>query len=185
MGGLNVGNNIASQGNTRDMMFQVGRDSSERIPIPNAVGNNTPKELLDYSKSPMEPMLQHERFATAIKQPDYPGDNPYRTYLTETDENTFKAWVSDERIPYDPSSSADYDMRGYYKDVVLKGKDKRTRNENDGQLHFPDTYKTPYHETFSNESKYADKEKAPFWVGDRFLVSPDGKVRFDDKKQRR
>src|ERR1035438_684822 len=47
-------------------------------------------------------------------------------------------------------------------------------------MHFPDTYKTPFHKTFSNESKYAPKD-APHWEEDK-LVDKHGKVIADESK---
>lgn len=44
-------------------------------------------------------------------------------------------------------ASSDYDMRGYY----LDNQDKIANSE--GQ-HYPDTYKKPWHPTFSDESMY-------------------------------
>ncbi len=48
-------------------------------------------------------------------------------------------------------------------------------------MHFPDTYKTPYHKTFSNESIYA-LPTAPHWEGDQ-LVDQNGNIVFDDTAQ--
>lgn len=104
---------------------------------------------------------------------------PYRTELEPQHEQKFQSWVKDNKIPYQDTPTADYDMRGYYKDVVQKGADQTSVSKFDAKPHFPDTYKTPYHKTFSNESKYAIPEKAPGWKGDR-LVARDGTVIADE-----
>lgn len=99
--------------------------------------------------------------------------DPYRTPLASEREKTFRAWLEQNKIPFDPDQEhPDYDMRGFYLDT-LSGTGKRAAN-----MHFPDKYKTPYHETFSNESKYATPD-APHWVesdAEWTLVSPDGRV---------
>ena len=50
-------------------------------------------------------------------------------------------------------------------------------------MHFPDFWKTPYHESFSAESQWADPAKAPKWNAQDQLVLPDGTVVFDEKKE--
>jgi hypothetical protein len=77
----------------------------------------------------------------------------------------------------DPTFSApdnDYDMRGFYKSLMA-GDPNAKRSKN---LHFIDTYKTPYHHLFSNESKYA-RPDAPHWVGTK-LIDKNGKVIIDE-----
>lgn len=98
---------------------------------------------------------------------------PYVTKLSDTDEKAYRIWLSEvsntvgrEQHPDDPT----YDMRGLFK-KVLSGKTPLDLSQG---AHFPDTYKTPYHPTFSNESRYA-KEDAPRWNGD-VLYDKDGSV---------
>ena len=72
----------------------------------------------------------------------------------------------------DPLS--DYDYRGWWKEN--SGVDAP-----DG--HFTDKYKTPYHESFSNESQYAIPDKAPAWKqqGKSYqLTSPDGEILYKE-----
>lgn len=91
---------------------------------------------------------------------------PYSTPLPLMDEMKFQQWVKQNRIPVDDSRTSDYDMRGFWK--AAQSGDRRAStsiNPSDNQIHFPDTWKTPYHKSFSAESKYA-KENAPKWVGD-------------------
>ncbi len=104
---------------------------------------------------------------------------PYQTTLLPHEEAKFQQWVTQNKVPFDPSPTADYDMRGYWR--ALQAKDPRTQtavNAFDNQLHFPDVWKTPYHASFSNESIYARKD-APKWVGDK-LTDNKGRVLVDE-----
>ena len=109
-----------------------------------------------------------------------PGE--YTTKLSPDDESKFQSWVKQNKVPWQDSPTADYDMRGYWQ-ALQKGDPNaaQSQNANDGKMHFPDTYKTPYHKSFSNESKYADPSKAPRWNDKDQLVTPDGKVVFDER----
>lgn len=104
----------------------------------------------------------------------------YTTKLSNEDESNFQNWVKQNNVPFDPSEKSDYDMRGYWKDIAANGADSTSVNANDGNAHYPDTYKTPYHQSFSNESKYAN-ENAPSWNDKDQLVTKDGSVVFDEK----
>src|SRR4249920_2203507 len=81
----------------------------------------------------------------------YAKPGSYTTKLPRPDEAKFQQWVKTNNVPWQDSPTADYDMRGYWK--AQQGGDPNAKQA--GNLHFPDTYKTPYHKTFSNESKYA------------------------------
>jgi hypothetical protein len=96
-------------------------------------------------------------------------------------EQLFQSWLSKNNVPFDPGPKADYDMRGFYK--ALSEGDPRAANAvdpNDSQMHYPDTWKTPYHETFSKESQWA-LPSAPGWTDDDKLLAPNGRVVFDDR----
>jgi hypothetical protein len=72
-------------------------------------------------------------------------------------------------------------MRGFYRGLLQK--DPRASSAvdaNDGHLHYPDFWKTPLHETFSNESQWAPAD-APEWTPDDKLVTSGGRVVFDDR----
>jgi hypothetical protein len=111
-----------------------------------------------------------------------PGDHSYTTDLGPH-EPMFQDWVKQNNIPFDPSVPvSDYDMRGFWK--ALQEGDPRAQqaiNPNDNQMHFPDYWKTPYHESFSAESQWADPAKAPKWNEKDQLILPDGTVIFDEK----
>jgi hypothetical protein len=114
-----------------------------------------------------------------LHQP-YARQGPTMTTLSPPEEAAFRQWVAANRVPFNPNDPiADYDMRRYWRDLASHGARETATNPNDNALHYPDTYKTPYHQSFSAESLYATPE-APRWVrGDR-LQRPDGKVVFDE-----
>jgi hypothetical protein len=103
----------------------------------------------------------------------YAKPGSYTTQLSPSDELQFRNWVKSNNIPWVDEPQSDYDMRGFYKDMVGGGAKRSTTN-----LHFPDTYKTPYHKSFSNESKYATAD-APHWEENN-LVDKTGKVVFSE-----
>lgn len=69
----------------------------------------------------------------------------YNTKLSDKDEAAYQKWATENNRTGD---SYDYDMRGAWKEGVKQGDNG----------HFPDTYKKPNHPTFSDESKYSDKD---------------------------
>ena len=108
---------------------------------------------------------------------------PYQTQLSPADELDFRQWVVKNKIPFDltwPSdqSKQDYDMRGYYQ--AMNAGDPSAQQSSNG--HFPDTWKTPYHESFSNQSKYATDD-APRWKG-TILIGAQGQRLFDAQQHR-
>jgi len=105
----------------------------------------------------------------------YAKPGPYATSLNPQDEQGFQQWVSQNKIPWQDSPSADYDMRGYYK--AMKSGDPLAARAASNQ-HFPDKWKTPYHQSFSNESMYS-QPGAPAWKENQ-LIDPSGKVLFDE-----
>lgn len=111
-----------------------------------------------------------------------PGAESFSTILSPQDEARFRNWVQGNHIPFDPAERRpDYDMRGWWQ--ANQHGDPRASSAvdpNDGRLHYSDVWKTPYHQTFSNESQWATPD-APHWRGDQ-LVTEDGAVIFDDQK---
>jgi len=91
----------------------------------------------------------------------YAKPGPYVTKLDPAQETAFQGWVKQNKIPWQDTPNADYDMRGYWK-AQQSGDPHAKRAAN---LHFPDTWKTPYHKSFSNESMYA-LPTAPHWEGE-------------------
>jgi hypothetical protein len=113
----------------------------------------------------------------------YSNSGPYQTPLTPADELLFQNWVKTNKVPFDPSGKSDYDMRGFYNAVTSMDPRARTAiNPNDNMMHFPDTWKTPFHQSFSNESQYSNgSPNAPRWVNDSQLATPSGQLYFDEK----
>jgi hypothetical protein len=98
----------------------------------------------------------------------------YQTPLTQMQEAKFRQWVTTNKIPFNPAAAkVDYDMRGFWLQQQTSGSQGRAANG-----HFPDTFKTPYDTTFSNQSKYA-KPGTPFvWVGNTLVDKRNGSVIF-------
>ena len=83
------------------------------------------------------------------------------TRLTPSLERMYGQWVMNNKIP----ESNDYDMRGYFYDLLTGNKDARTAvNASDNALHFTDKWKLPNHPSFSNESVYSRTSQDPRWV---------------------
>lgn len=96
---------------------------------------------------------------------------PYQTQLDPLQELAFRAWLQRYQVPFDPHAQAtDYDMRGYYK---ATGGAPHTSG-----MHFPDTFKTPYDTSFSNESKYATANNPFTWQGNNLIDRRTGRVAF-------
>jgi hypothetical protein len=121
--------------------------------------------------SPAEPDAAYDynsQFTKNLSAEASPDPSIFQTKLKEPQERMYKKWLNatkrDTGTDLNPDDPG-YDMRGYWKDIVASGQFKRMEK---GQ-HFPDTYKTPFHPTFSHESKYAT-EDAPYWNGDDQLI---------------
>jgi hypothetical protein len=122
--------------------------------------------------------LNYQKNAQWLK----PGEHVYNTPLLPQDEGAFRQWLTTNNVPFDPNKRvSDYDMRGFWQGLQA-GDPKATSavDPNDNRLHYPDYWKTPYHQTFSNESQWAN-DKAPAWNDKDQLVTPDGRVLFDDR----
>lgn len=101
----------------------------------------------------------------------YAKPGPYQTKLSPSEEVSYQKWAKEKGMVAD---EAGYDMRGFWKSGGQSG-----YNATAGAMHQPDTFKTPYSESFSNESKYA-LPNAPHWEG-QYLVDEKGNKIFDDK----
>ena len=142
-------------------------------------------ELADLFASALDfDPLSGSRFIRQRNQPYVaPGTSEldFITRLPPSDEQRFQQWVQANKIPFSEGSQ-DYDMRGFWQGLN-RGDPHATSgvNPNDQRLHFSDYWKTPYHQSFSGESKFAGPN-APRWVGDQ-LVAPDGTVVFDERRK--
>lgn len=99
----------------------------------------------------------------------------YDTILNDKQEIEFSNWYKDISSKLKLNSNPDdynhaYDYRGYW----LENKDNDI-NYSAKDFHFPDKYKKPNHETFSNESIYANKKygidpkTVGYWKNDVFI----------------
>jgi hypothetical protein len=119
---------------------------------------------------------------------------PYVTQLKPPEEQAFRAWLQTNRQQtpigrYNPDNATeDYDMRGFWKAMVSGDpRAKGAVNPSDQSMHFPDTWKTPHHHSFSRESIYATKD-APEWKGSDqggwYLQDKHGQVVYDERVSR-
>lgn len=90
----------------------------------------------------------------------------YWTELAPGEEATFRQWVAQNRVPFNPDGPpSDYDMRGFFR-ALMSGAPRATTgadNTDGGRLHFGDAFKTPLHESYSRESQGATPA-APEWA---------------------
>jgi inhibitor of KinA sporulation pathway (predicted exonuclease) len=118
--------------------------------------------------------------------PTYPPFVPGQSFNTRLDpgqEQFFRQWVQQNNVPFNPNAAqSDYDMRGYYRGLMNGNPMARPQevNANDGRPHFTDYYKTPQHQTFSNESQWAGAS-APTWINDHQLSGQNGRIVFDER----
>ena len=102
------------------------------------------------------------------------------TRLPPAQEQAFQNWAKANQVPL----TSDYDMRGFFASGMKGG----GINPVDGRWHWPDTWKTPLHKSFSNESIYFNpkmKDSGPKWTKtDKGWVLKDasGKVYFREEK---
>jgi hypothetical protein len=115
----------------------------------------------------------------------YAKPGPYNTNLSEKEEGAFRSWVAAQKVPFDVTAKGDtdYDMRGYWRAMQRRDPAAHTEeNAYDGKPHFPDTFKTPLHKSFSNESIYA-RPNAPHWINDHQLADEHDRVVFDEARK--
>ena len=108
-------------------------------------------------------------------RPEYHGD--FQTPVPAALRPQFDSWLRGQGV----SPSPDYDYGGFWLGArsghpqATQGRDPVT-----GHAHFTDYWKTPYHETFSRDSRYA-KPQAPYWEGDRLYDQPTGRRIYDPR----
>ncbi len=104
-----------------------------------------------------------------------PGWQGQLTRLPPEQEAQFLLWAHTNNVPL----TDDYDMRGFW-----ANHGQTQVNQNDGLPHYSDEWKTPLHQSFSGESRYADPSKPlPKWNELDQLISPSGKILFDERKR--
>ena len=100
---------------------------------------------------------------------------PYKTKLTPQEEQQFLNWyrmvAMMNQLDFDPDHpDHHYDYRGFWKNSSEQ--DRLSMSLFGPNKHFPDTYKTPLHPTFSNESIYSnDFTPGGHWDGETFVDS--------------
>lgn len=134
---------------------------------------------LEYRKQMEETLARNKAFVK-------PGADSYATSLSPDKEAAFRQWVAQNKVPFAPEQQLqDYDMRGFWS--ALQANDPRATssvNPNDGKVHYPDFWKTPYHQSFSVESQWANPATAPVWNDKDQLVTPQGVVVFDERRRK-
>lgn len=126
-----------------------------------------------------EPYLASGPTSVRVRSPTY------NTVLAPLDEMSFRVWLQNNNVPFNPDAHvSDYDMRGFWQ--ALQQGDPRAVSAidpNDNRLHYPDVWKTPYHQTFSAESQWASPN-APQWNAQDQLVAGGARILFDDRVPR-
>lgn len=116
---------------------------------------------------------------------EYKEDSPYHTRLTSDEQQQFTKWVLKNGAPYDNTKYSDYDMPGFWKALTDPNDAEHAiaqanQSEYDKTMHYPDYWKTPYHDTMSTESKYATGLE-PSWFGNR-LIDQGGWIQADQSQ---
>lgn len=109
-----------------------------------------------------------------------PGPRTFTTQLQPEQEQAFRTWVAQNKIPFNPNDvTSDYDMRGFWQGLQSGDPEaSRAVDPHDQRLHFTDKWKTPYHRTFSADSQYAN-DQAPRWSGNQYLKDQAGTTLYD------
>ena len=100
---------------------------------------------------------------------------PYKTKLTSQEEQQFLKWykmvaMMNQLDPNPDHPDHHYDYRGFWKNSSEQ--DRLSMSLFVPDKHFPDTYKTPLHPTFSNESIYSNAfTPGGHWDGEIFVDS--------------
>lgn len=145
----------------------------------------TPEELKSLSDS-QKMSLTINKAEAKMSNPDYKpvsaqsfaklGDqyfyNHFNTKLSPSEEQQYQKWLTKKSQTEGRDISLDqfnYDMRGFWK----------SNGQQADNGHFPDTFKKPNHETFSDESQYNGKKlrdgtiaQGGHWDGNTFTPSP-------------
>jgi hypothetical protein len=113
-----------------------------------------------------------------------PGASGFNTQLDPLNEMAFRQWIEQNKVPFNPNAAqSDYDMRGFYRGLQQQHPRATSAvNPNDQQMHYPDFWKTPLHQTFSQDSQWAGPV-APRWNESDQLIAPGGRILFDEKTQ--
>jgi hypothetical protein len=104
--------------------------------------------------------------------------------IAEVNPTEFAMW----KLQNDVVETPDYDMKGFFRGLMSGDPMAASSvNSNDQQMHFPDKWKLPNHESFSTDSQYYDRAtmpNIPTWSGGALpnggdswtLRRPDGSI---------
>jgi hypothetical protein len=167
---------------------QIGNHTFMTLPLnagPNAGRTYAQPSVQPYAPQPVNTSSAGDSAYSRNSRYVTPGNHVYNTPLSPQEEQDFRGWVKSNNVPFNPDAPvSDYDMRGFYR--ALSSRDPRATSAidpNDNRLHYPDYWKTPYHQTFSNQSQWATPD-APRWNNqDQLIDSYSGRVIFDDRQQ--
>lgn len=126
-------------------------------------------------------------FGSLAQNPILAGRAPgadLNTALDPGSEKFFRMWLAANKVPFNPDAAApqDYDMRGFYQGLQRGNpRAQAAVDPNDARMHYPDYWKTPIHQTFSNQSQWAPPS-APQWTPEDQLAQG-GRVLFDDRRR--
>lgn len=135
------------------------------------------RRVANVLNAPANPAVQNAPYV----QPNAAGFN---TSLAPLDEMAFRSWLTQNNVPFNPDAGVtDYDMRGFWRGLQQQNPRAVSGiNPNDNQLHYPDFWKTPLHQTFSGESQWANPV-APRWNEQDQLIAPSGRILFDERNR--
>jgi hypothetical protein len=132
----------------------------------------TPAEMMLQADA-MQKAMQAQHDARMAQGPavrrlaDGNPDNGFNTELTQGAEKAYQNQFGDK-------SNQDYDLKGAF--AAHQTDNQLVKFTEDGKAYFPnhltDTYKKPTHDTFSDESQYADYGYPGRWNGEQFQPSP-------------
>ena len=114
--------------------------------------------------------LRQKREQVLQRNAAYATPGPWTTKLKPKEEAQFQQWAQANKGTLsmeDMAENPGYDMRGFWK-AKMAG-DPRAQNEVnaiDHLKHYPDVWKTPYHDSFNKQSMYSTPDNPNHWVGD-------------------
>lgn len=101
-------------------------------------------------------------------------ETSYKEIMKDVARENYRQWGYNNPADawQDQLNNPTYNYRGYYTDPKFYGAQSGSFSN-----HWPDTYKTPLHETFSDESLYHGKKsetnpsglRGGLWIGDKFI----------------
>lgn len=163
------------------LLGDITQQAPKRATLLGGVPDQRQRLLSPQAEGPVSGDIEADRFYQRNK--DYA--LPARSYLQQLQpdqEAQFQQWVKQNGVQFSSSPQADYDMRGFWADLVGGGgKANRDFKRPDGSFSFNDYFLTPYAELFSDQSKWA-APNAPSWNEQDQLVDRKGNILFDGRK---